>query len=187
MQSCLRSYLLCCSYFRCLSTASLSASSFQGGLKTSAVQLAVLNKISEDLDFLSAQRTPRDRRRRGLHKHSLLHQMAPTPSDPIDLTLALERKARLHTLPSLLHTRHRLSTAQAKERQSEMDATRAASEVLESMQGNTGTRCCSTPWSLLTAPVALSTHIVAVANCPSLMSLSVTLCFSVTPCISHLL
>ena len=149
VQSCLRSYLLSCSYFLCVSTASLSATSLQeGGLKTNAVQLAVLNKISEDLDFLSAQRTPRDRRRRRLHKHSLLDQMALTPSDPIDLTLALERKARLHTLPSLLHTRHRLSTAQAKERQSEMDATRAASELLESMQGNTGTCCSSTPCSL---------------------------------------
>ena len=52
-------------------------------------QLAVLNKISEDLAYLTSQRTPRELRGRGLHKHSPLYQVSDCLYLCIDLSSTL--------------------------------------------------------------------------------------------------
>ena len=66
-------------------------------------QMNVLDKIWDDLDFLHLQKTPRAQRLRLLKKHSPIEQMLVfTPR--IDLTLALERKARCLRAHQTLHS-----------------------------------------------------------------------------------
>lgn len=58
-------------------------------------QMATLDKIWDDLEYLYAQKTPRERRLRRFKKQSPIELIQVGPMDPrINLTLALKRKAR---------------------------------------------------------------------------------------------
>merc|ERR1712166_458354 len=93
-------------------------------------QMVVLDKIWDDLDFLHLQKTPRAQRLRLLKKHSPIEQMLVfTPR--INLTLALERKARLMELPHTLHVKQKLSNTQTIRRQQNLNAAIKGTEVAE--------------------------------------------------------
>lgn len=93
-------------------------------------QMNVLDKIWDDLDFLHLQKTPRAQRLRLLKKHSPIEQMLVfTPR--IDLTLALERKARLRELPRTLHVKQKLTNTQTIRRQQNLNAAINGTEVAE--------------------------------------------------------